>query len=62
MKNETIGQIDRFFIKHAGQNQFKHKIGVTYIAIEPTTQKIVGYVTAISSSLNIKDLDNLSLV
>ena len=50
-------EIDRFLIKYAGQNQFKHKIGVTYIAVELTTQKVVGYVTASSSSLNIKGLD-----
>ncbi len=50
-------EIDRFFIKFAGQNQFKHKIGVTYLAIDSETQKILGYVTVSSSSLNIDGLD-----
>ena len=27
-------EIDRFFLKYVGQNQFKHKIGTTYVAIE----------------------------
>ena len=50
-------EIDRFFLKYAGQNQFKHKIGVTYIAVEFTTQNIIGYVTVSNSSLNINGLD-----
>ena len=50
-------EIDRFFIKYAGQNQFKHKIGVTYIAVEVRTQKIIAYATVSSSSLSINDLD-----
>ena len=50
-------EIDRFFIKFAGQNQFKHKIGVTYLAIDSDTQKILGYTTVSSSSLNIDRLD-----
>ncbi len=50
-------EIDRFFIKYAGQNQFKHKIGVTYIAVETATQKIAGYATVSSSSLNISQLE-----
>ena len=50
-------EIDRFFIKYAGQNQFKHKIGVTYIVVEPTTQNILAYATVSSSSLNIDGLD-----
>ncbi|HLF66067.1 MAG TPA: GNAT family N-acetyltransferase, partial [Gammaproteobacteria bacterium] len=35
--------LDRFFQRFAGQNQFKHYIGSTYIAILETT--IVGYIT-----------------
>ena len=50
-------EIDRFFIKYAGQNQFKHKIGVTYIAVEVKTQKIIAYATVSSSSLSINELD-----
>ena len=50
-------EIDRFFIKYAGQNQFKHKIGVTYIAVETVTQKIAGYATVSGSSLNVSGLN-----
>jgi GNAT superfamily N-acetyltransferase len=50
-------EIDRFFVKFAGQNQFKHKIGNTYIAIEKETQNILAYVTISVSSLKIDDLD-----
>ena len=50
-------EIDRFFIKYAGQNQFKHKIGVTYIAVEVKTQKIIAYATVSSSSLSINEID-----
>lgn len=52
-------EIDRFFIKFAGQNQFKHKVGSTYVAIEKPSEKILGYATVSISSLNIDGL-NLS--
>lgn len=35
--------LDRFFAKYAGQNQFKHHIGTTYVAVESAT--IWGYAT-----------------
>jgi predicted N-acetyltransferase YhbS len=35
--------LDRFFHKFAGQNQFKHHVGVTYVAVED--QRILGFVT-----------------
>jgi len=38
------------------QNQFKHKIGTTYLAVEHKTQKILGYATVTSSSMNIENL------
>ena len=50
-------EIDRFFIKFAGQNQFRHKIGVTYVAVESNSQKILGYATVSNSSLNIEGYD-----
>ena len=49
-------EIDRFFIKFAGQNQFKHKIGNSYVAVESDSQKILGYATVTSSSMNIEAL------
>lgn len=41
--------LDRFFVRFAGQNQFKHHIGTTYLAIEDAF--IAGYVTVASSEL-----------
>ena len=49
-------EIDRFFIKFAGQNQFKHKIGTTYVAVDSVTQKILGYATVSVSSLSVQDI------
>jgi len=51
-------EIDRFFIKFADQNQFKHKIGTTYVAVESKTLNIVGYATVSIGSLNIEDFDS----
>ena len=35
--------LDRFFHKYAGQNQFRHHIGATYVAVEGA--RIAGYAT-----------------
>jgi hypothetical protein len=35
--------LDRFFSKYAGQNQFRHHIGSTYVAMDG--ERIVGYAT-----------------
>ena len=50
-------EIDRFFIKFAGQNQFKHKIGKSYVAVDVETLTVVGYVTVSISSMNIDGLN-----
>lgn len=36
-------ELDRFFHRFAGQNQFRHYLGVTYVAV--MDDKIVGFVT-----------------
>ena len=41
--------LDRFFERFAGQNQFRHYIGVTYVAVGDDA--IVGYVTVTAASL-----------
>ena len=41
--------LDRFFLKYAGQNQFRHHIGVTYVAVEDG--RIAGYVTVVPSEI-----------
>lgn len=35
--------IDRFFLRFAGQNQFRHHIGVTYVAMDGN--EVLGFVT-----------------
>ena len=47
-------ELDRFFICYAGQNQFRHHIGTTYIAVEEGT--IHGFVTVSVSHIEIQDL------
>lgn len=46
--------LDRFLRHYAGQNQFRHHIGVTYVAVEDT--RILGYVTVAPRHLEIEDL------
>lgn len=46
--------LDRFLYKFAGQNQFKHYIGVTYVAVD--NQRIVGYATVAAGHLEIDGL------
>ncbi len=47
-------ELDRFFQRYAGQNQFKHHIGTTYIAVE--NDVIVGFATVAASQLEIEHL------
>ncbi|QRN95302.1 GNAT family N-acetyltransferase [Archangium violaceum] len=46
--------LDRFFHRYAGQNQFRHHIGTTYVAVEDGT--IVGFVTVAPSEIAVADL------
>jgi GNAT superfamily N-acetyltransferase len=46
--------LDRFFARYAGQNQFRHHIGVTYIAVEDGA--ILGFATVSPSQIEIVDL------
>lgn len=46
--------LDLFFHRYAGQNQFRHHIGVTYVAIEAA--RILGFVTVAPGSLDAADL------
>ena len=47
-------ELDRFFRRYAGQNQFKHHIGTTYVAVDG--EQILGYVTVSGSQIEIPDL------
>jgi len=44
-------ELDRFFHLYAGQNQFKHHIGVTYVA--EIDQSIAGFITLASGEISI---------
>lgn len=46
--------LDRFFHRYAGQNQFRHYLGVTYVAVED--QRILGFVTVAPRHIDIEDL------
>ncbi len=45
--------LDRFLRRFAGQNQFRHHLGVTYVAVEGG---ILGYATVAAGNLEIEDL------
>ena len=42
--------LDRFFLRYAGQNQFRHHIGTTYVAVD-ASEAIVGYATVTASEV-----------
>ena len=46
--------LDRFFAKYAGQNQFRHHIGATHVAID--SERIVGYATVAAGQLEGESL------
>lgn len=46
--------LDRFFQKFAGQNQFRLHIGTSYVAVD--ADEIVGFVTLSATSITIADL------
>ena len=41
--------LDRFFAKYAGQNQFRHHTGTTYVAVE--AERTLGYVTVAAGNI-----------
>lgn len=47
-------ELDRFFHRFAGQNQFRHFIGVTYVAVDGT--RIVGFATVAPGHVEIDRL------
>jgi GNAT superfamily N-acetyltransferase len=46
--------LDLHFHRYAGQNQFRHHIGVSYVAVEG--ERILGFVTVSPGSLDADDL------
>jgi GNAT superfamily N-acetyltransferase len=49
-------ELDRFFSQYAGQNQFRHHIGSTYIAIDDDSGEIFGFATV--APAHIDELPN----
>jgi len=47
-------ELDRFFQRYAGQNQFRHHIGTTYVAADEGT--IVGFVTVTASEITVAEV------
>ena len=48
--------LDRFFIRYAGQNQFRHHIGTTYVALE--NDAIKGFATVSASTIEVDELSS----
>jgi GNAT superfamily N-acetyltransferase len=46
--------LDRFFSRYAGQNQFRHHVGSTHVAVEGG--KILGYATVAAAHLEVEGL------
>ena len=46
--------LDRFFQRYAGQNQFRHHLGTTWIAVDGAL--ILGFATVSAAHLEIEDL------
>ena len=46
--------LDRFFQRFAGQNQFRHYVGVTYVAVDGDS--ILGFVTVAAASIEVASL------
>ncbi len=46
--------LDRFFHKYAGQNQFRHHVGTTYVAVAGGT--IAGFATVSAASMHVDDM------
>jgi len=47
-------QLDLFFRRYAGQNQFRHHIGTTYVAVE--SEIILGFATVTIGHIEIENL------
>ena len=44
--------LDRFFRKYAGQNQFRHHIGTTYVAVDG--EQVLGFATIAPSEIDVE--------
>jgi len=44
--------LDRFLERYAWQNQSRYRLGVTYVAVDDTTRRIIGYFTLAAASVS----------
>lgn len=49
-------RLDEFLRRYAAQNQFRHHLGVTYVAVDEARRVVVGYVTLSAASLAVEAL------
>src|SRR5437867_6223941 len=47
-------RLDRFFRTYAGQNQFRHYLGVTYVAVDD--HRVRGFATVAPGQIDVEDL------
>jgi predicted N-acetyltransferase YhbS len=47
-------ELDRFFQRFAGQNRFRHHLGVTYIAVDQ--ERVFGFATVAAAHIEVDDL------
>ncbi len=47
-------ELDRFFVRFAGQNQFRHHIGATYVAVDEC--RVVGFATVAPGQVEVAAL------
>jgi GNAT superfamily N-acetyltransferase len=50
--------LDLFFQRYAGQNQFRHHLGVTYVATDG--ESVFGFLTVASGSIEVDELAGLT--
>lgn len=51
-------ELDRFFLRYAGQNQFRHHIGTSYILI--VENRIAGFVTVSAGEISVENLPDIT--
>ncbi len=51
-------ELDRFFQLYAGQNQFRHHVGTTYVAAEG--ERLLGFATVSPAQLDAEDAGKVS--
>ena len=52
--NSGDPDLDRFFQKYAAQNQFRHHVGTTYVAV--IDRIIAGFATVSAASIRVEDI------